>query len=392
MISYPYEWGFNTLKKAAIFHLDFHLKLLSEGYNLSDATAYNVQFIGSNPVFIDLLSIRKYQQGEYWLGHRQFCEQFLFPLLLRSIKGIPHNSWYRGNLEGIPLLEFYKVLPKTSLFSMNMLFHVIMQAKLQQKVINDGSINGSSSKVKEKAKITLKPLPIASFKQMLQGLRKWITALTPKDMGESSVWKNYHIENTYDIKSTEVKRTFIAEFIQLKKPKMLWDFGCNVGDYSALSLKHGADYVVGFDIDQNALDLANSRAEVEKLPFQALYFDAANTSPSQGWGQNERKGLLERGNADVIIALAFIHHLAIGRNIPLDKIIDWMLSFAKAGIIEFVAKEDPTAQILLQNREDIFPDYNEDFFVEYLSAKAEILKSTKIPDSCRTIYAYQVKN
>ena len=69
---------------------------------MTDASAYNVQFIGPDPVFIDHLSFRKYVDGEFWAGHRQFCEQFINPLLLQSVLGVPHNAWYRGALEGVP--------------------------------------------------------------------------------------------------------------------------------------------------------------------------------------------------------------------------------------------------------------------------------------------------
>ena len=83
-ISYPYEWSFSQLKTAAIFHLDFNLFLLDLGATLIDASAFNIQFIGSKPVFIDALSIEKYVQGEPWKGHKQCCENFLNPLILKS--------------------------------------------------------------------------------------------------------------------------------------------------------------------------------------------------------------------------------------------------------------------------------------------------------------------
>src|SRR5690606_24922064 len=89
-ISYPYEWSFPLLKAAAILHLTVQLDALEADFSLSDSTAYNVQFDGVRPVFIDVLSFRKYHDGEVWAGHRQFCEQFLNPLLLRSYFGIPH--------------------------------------------------------------------------------------------------------------------------------------------------------------------------------------------------------------------------------------------------------------------------------------------------------------
>ena len=96
-ISYPYEWSASLLRKAALHHLDTQLEALERGFTLSDATAYNVQFVGPKPVFIDHLSFRPYRDGEIWAGHRQFCMQFLNPLIIWSRLGIAPNPWYRGN-------------------------------------------------------------------------------------------------------------------------------------------------------------------------------------------------------------------------------------------------------------------------------------------------------
>ena len=94
-ISYPYEWPFSVLKRA-LHHLDVHLDLLEPSFTLSDASVYNVQFRGTQSVFIDALSIRPYQEGEYGTGYRQFCEQFLNPLLLVAVNGIPYQPWLSG--------------------------------------------------------------------------------------------------------------------------------------------------------------------------------------------------------------------------------------------------------------------------------------------------------
>ena len=94
-ISFPYEWSFSALKAAALLHLEIHLAALDFGVTLSDSSAYNVQFYGARPIFIDHLSFVRYREGEIWLGHRQFCEQFLNPLLLRAQFGISHNACLR---------------------------------------------------------------------------------------------------------------------------------------------------------------------------------------------------------------------------------------------------------------------------------------------------------
>lgn len=378
-ISYPYEWPFGLLKAAALLHLDLHLDALDQGLTLSDASAYNIQFNGIRPVFIDTLSLRRYREGEFWLAHRQFCEQFLNPLLLRSLIGIPHNAWYRGTPEGITAQELRQVLPLSKKLSWNVLTQVVMQASLQ---------SAAASPEKARDTIGTGKLSKIAFRHMLTGLRRWISRLEP--VGENkSVWSDYATDNSYAIGEARAKREFVASFVAKVQPEMLWDIGCNTGDYSCVALDAGARLVVGFDGDHRALDLAVERARIEKLNFLPLYLDAANPTPSQGWAQQERPGLFQRGEADGLLALALVHHLAIGRNIPLPSIVQWLVQLSPQGIIEFVPKTDPMVRRLLQLREDIFDDYHEETFVEALLAEAEIVSETTLSASKRRLFWYQ---
>jgi ribosomal protein L11 methylase PrmA len=168
----------------------------------------------------------------------------------------------------------------------------------------------------------------------------------------------------------------------------LIDLGCNTGDYSVAALKGGAEYIIGFDFDQTAVDIAFSRSKQDSLNFLPLWLDAANPSPNQGWRQSERRGFAERANADALIALAFEHHLAIGRNVPLVDVVDWLVGLAPVGIIEFVPKADSTVQKMLALREDIFPDYNEATFEAAIQRKAKIVGKQVISESGRTLYRY----
>ncbi len=63
--------------------------------SLKDATAYNVQFIGYRPVFIDTLSFERYEEGMPWVAYRQFCQHFLAPLALMSYTDIRMNQLAR---------------------------------------------------------------------------------------------------------------------------------------------------------------------------------------------------------------------------------------------------------------------------------------------------------
>src|SRR5215204_4579035 len=87
-VSYPYEWTPGMLRAAALLQLDLQLAALDEDLTLKDATPYNVQFRGALPVFVDIGSFEPLREGEPWIGYRQFCELFLYPLLLGAWKGI----------------------------------------------------------------------------------------------------------------------------------------------------------------------------------------------------------------------------------------------------------------------------------------------------------------
>lgn len=376
-ISYPYEWSFSLLRDAALFHLDLNLELLEQGFTLSDASAYNVQFVGPKPVFIDHLSIRRYRDGEFWTAHRQFCEQFLNPLLLRSISGVAHNAWYRGNVEGIPVADLAKLLPLRRRLSWRVLTHIVLQNRFQQNA-------GQSNDI---AKLQKRRLPHAGYKGMMTQLRRWIAGLASSRIG-STTWQNYADCNTYDDTEKAEKAKFISKFTETVRPETLIDLGCNTGDYSKVALANGARRVIGFDFDQQALDRAHERAKAEDLDFLPLFLDAKNPSPDQGWLQAERYGYGSRANADGVLALAFIHHLAIAHNVPLEQAIGWIVQTAPSGVIEFVPKADPTVRQMLALRDDIFPDYDIATFSALLQNRARIHQQEMISNSGRTLFWY----
>ena len=354
---------------------------MDENAVLKDATAYNIQFIGPKPIFIDVLSIEPYQEGQYWTGHKQFCEQFLNPLLLRSIKGIPHNSWYRGSLEGISSVDLSSLLSLRDKLSWNVMSQVVLQAKFFKQALVEPDV--AIAKVKSK-----RSLSRLAYRGFLNQLRAWIAGLEPKDTGRTE-WSEYGVCNTYQSDETELKRSLVLDFAKRRKPKRLIDLGCNTGEYSMVAIEGGAGYVLGYDFDQKSLELAYLKSTENNSPFLPIYFDASNASPSQGWMQKEREGFVERNKADAVIALAFEHHLVIGKNVPLDEVVEWIVGLAPQGLIEFVPKNDITVQKMLALRKDIFIGYTGDMFLNYLKSGAKIVNSTKVSESGRLLIEYE---
>ncbi len=382
-ISFPYEWGFSALKAAALLHLEIQLLALEYGVALSDASAYNVQFVGARPIFIDVLSLRRYRDGEFWTGQRQFAEQFLNPLLLRALTGVPHNAWFRGALEGIESQHLNSVIPGWRKLGWKILTNVALPSYVQQSARKRSTSNLQSLQDKRLSK--------TGYHSLLVTLRDWIATLRPKDSGETT-WENYEADRTYSSAEASRKRDFIKQFIEATRPKTVWDLGCNTGEFSEAALAAGAEYVVGFDIDHGALDKAFARSRNSSLALQVVYQDAANPTPNQGWLMQERGSISARGAPNAILALAFEHHLAIGKNIPLDQVVFWLTSLAPTGVIEFVQKTDPTIERMLALREDIFDEYSEEKFRATLESCAEITCEEKISSDNRMLFGFKTRS
>lgn len=377
-VSYPYEWTFSQLKAAAVHQLDVHLEALNHGLTLSDASAYNVQFIDANPIFIDLLSFVQYEEGMLWAGHRQFCEHYLRPLLFTATFGIPFNNWLRSSIEGLSGQDLVRLMSLRHKLSPRTFLNVTLPCWLQQSSSNNNAAIQRASR---------RRLSKAALEFMLNSLRDWVQSMDLRS--GKTTWDDYYeVGHNYSQSEAEAKHRIVSEFVARWKPTTVWDMGCNTGEFSATALEAGATRVIGFDFDQMALEGAYRRAKDRKLAFLPLFQDAANPSPDQGWNGVERKSLILRRNADALIALAFEHHLAIGRNIPLDQLVAWLVSLAPVGLVEFVPRGDSNLDRLLRHREDVFDEYTEDNFRLAIETVAQIDRVDVVSASGRKLYWY----
>ncbi|OVE79623.1 SAM-dependent methyltransferase [bacterium J17] len=376
-VSYPYEWSFSQLKDAALLTLKIQKKSLQHGMTLKDASAFNVQFLRGKPIFIDTLSFTILEEGKPWSAYRQFAEHFLAPLALMSYVDLRLNQLQRTNIDGIPLEIAVKLLPRRSRMNIGLFTHLHLHAFFKS--------NNSQATEKKNTKGAFSK---NSFIGLVESLESTVIKLKPNK--RRTEWDSYYDETNYSPEAMKAKESFVEE--ALKKVtglKSVWDLGANNGYFSRIAARYG--YTISFDIDPRCVqeNYKQTREEGEEnlLP---LLLDLRNPSPGLGWNNEERLSLNERGPADVILALALVHHLTIANNLPLGMLAESLSVLCKHLIIEFIPKEDSQVQKLLSTRKDIFSNYTEEVFEEEFSARFEVQEKLNIPSSERVLYLMKV--
>lgn len=377
-ITYPYEWCFSQLQDAALSHLDLQIMALENGFVLSDATPYNMQFHNGRPVHIDTLSLRPYREGEPWLGYNQFCRMFLAPLLVEAWTGAGFQPLLRGRIDALPIPEIVNLLPRHKLFGSPQGFiHIYLQGRAEAKF--------SSSRTDRMSPV--RPLPKGRYLALLGELRRFVAALR-SGKRPRSFWNNYAEINSYSACSRAGKAELVAGFVRRTGIRALVDIGGNTGDYACAALDAGAQSAIVLDGDNDSVETAYGRAKAGCRGLSAWLVDIADPSPALGWDGHERERLTDRLRADGLLALAVIHHMCIGRNIPLRDAVRWLVGLAPCGIIEFVPKSDPMVVQMLSGRDDLFRDYDLDRFLSCIKEQAGIVACTRTEGSERVFVEY----
>jgi len=374
-ISYPYEWSFNQMMDAALLTLEIQKRSLDHGMILKDASAYNIQFINSQPLFIDTLSFERLDEGKPWPAYRQFCQHFLAPLALMQIKDVRLNQLLKVHIDGIPLDLASKLLPFKTNFSIGLLFHIHLHSRAQKKY---------SGKPEEASKKENKKISKRVHLGLVDNLKSSILKLGWEPSGTE--WSDYYDETNYSNKAMNFKKEKVESYLIKVHPKTVWDMGANTGEFSSLSAAMGIP-TIAFDIDPACVDYNYRTCRNEKREcLLPLLLDLANPSPGIGWENRERSSLMERGPADLVMALALIHHLVISNNVPLSRLAEFFAKISQHLIIEFVPKTDSQVKRLLALRKDIFDDYQIEGFVSSFSVYFEIEDQIEIPESGRTLF------
>jgi hypothetical protein len=375
VISYPYEWPFGMLRDAALLELDLLLAALDEGLVLKDASPYNVQWHGSRPVFVDVGSFERLQEGEPWAGYRQFCTLVLYPLLLQAYKGVPFQPWLRGSLEGIEPAEMRALLGFRDRFRRGVLTNVVLHARLEGRYA-DREVKSDLKKAGFNTEL---------IRANARKLRKLVERLE-WEPGRTA-WSDYGEANPYDEADAAAKDAFVRQAAGLRRRRLLWDLGCNDGRYTRIAASE-ADYAVAVDADIAVVEALFRALRAEgSESILPLVGNVADPSPGLGWRGMERRPLADRSRPELTLCLALVHHVSLSGNVPVRAFLDWLADLKTELVIEFPTRDDPMVRRLLTRKGHAAnPDYETESFERALSERWRVERREVLPSGTRILY------
>jgi len=381
-VTYPYEWSHAMLQDAAALHLDLLQRALAAGFTMKDGSAYNVQWRGAaRPEFIDVGSFEPARPGEPWAGYRQFCQTLLYPLMLQAHLDLDPRPLLRAQIDGITPGQMRRMLGGTKRLAPGVLKHVHLHDSMQNR--NAATSTGAVRAQLRDAGFTDELVAAAA-----RAMAKLVAKLDWRP--PATHWGDYRETCSYTDADAAAKAAFVDAALAAAPAKdLVLDLGANDGAFSRQAARAGA-YVVAVEADAAVVDTLYRRLKAEgERRILPIVMDLADPSPGGGWAGVERSGFAARAAAaDVTLALALVHHLAIGRNVPLPAIVDWFAGMGRHLVVEFVHPDDPMARRLLANKPDgLFPDYHVETFVRLLGERFDIARRETLPGGTRTLLA-----
>jgi len=380
IVTYPYEWPFSLLKKAALLTVDIQREAVEAGFTLRDGTAFNVLFEGVHPIFIDFGSFDVLTPGLPWAGYKQFCEHFLAPLALAaSFRNAP-NTYNSVAMDGYPLGIASSMMPNRSWMNWGVLWHIHLHSRAIRKGASNSAGNPKAKHMSSRSLIGL----IASLRNTINGLKYHV------DKGD---WATYYADNSYSSRAMAHKEEMVDIWLGSRpKSELILDLGGNAGRFSAIASKYSKNVIL-VDNDHDSVELAAREFDKRGITnIHSVLHDLTDPFMGRGWAGSERSGFYDRIKPQTSLALALIHHLVIGAGIPMELVAAYFRDITPELIIEFIPPGDPMIDLLSTNKKGQHHEYTKAKFEQAFSGQFSLKHEREISESGRVLYEFTARS
>ncbi len=397
VLSWPYEWTVSMLADAARTTLDLQMRLMEAGYALKDATAYNVQFVGGRPTFIDLSSIERPRRPDVWFALGQFSQMFTFPLLLCRHAGWDLRSYFLANLGGLDAARVAANFSPLGRLRPRLLLDVTLPALLSRwarrrqfgpadppGATTQGSRKMGTGSVAQTGVAEAETSP----PRCLSPFSADTTPEAPSQTGTGTVADNAvsqgqlvsgdgasprlrlpalsnSISNPVVLNLKRLRRK-ISRLAAGYRPAGTWTGYQDHCSYDEAAQRAKSALVEGFlqrtrpprvldlgcntghysrlaarlgaeviaaDSDHDAVEILYRRLRQTPAPIVPMVVDLGNPSPGVGYMNQERTAWLERAQSDCVLALALLHHLLVVGNLSLAAVRDMFWALSRRDLV-----------------------------------------------------------
>jgi hypothetical protein len=273
--------------------------------------------------------------------------------------------------DGIPASTTARILPFKSRWNAGAWLHVFLQSKVSERKNAPSQYHLRFSKGK--------------LNNLIEHLTSIITHLNTGSKRHSA-WSNYYDETILGKEYLEAKQQLFCRYLQRIEFADALDLGCNDGWFSKILAETGVR-VIAVDSDWQCIDRLYHDHRPNILP---LCVDLAHPTPASGFRNAEWASFTSRAASDLVTALALIHHLSLGKNIPLRLIADYFNDLTKKYlIIEFIPLSDPKAAALIARKDSPTIGYDPEHFESAFNRHFRIERKDPIPGTERVLYLLQ---
>lgn len=363
-ITYCFEWSPKIIFDYARFMTDLFKILDDNGLGLEDGHVLNTTIYKGDFLYIDFGSL-KIGKTNYNV-FMEFINTHILPLILFGRNQVSKAYMHLKN----PGVKFDFVDVKAYL---------------------------DSNEIKDIEKLYNIALSVKENKGLdkFVKLSKKIIDYYEGDCGETT-WMGYQDDEwnwSGDLSNWSDKMINAISMIKTTKITTIIDMAGNMGWYGTYLHKE-LNYSIIMDMDYACIDNLWSRIQKEKVEnVYPVYMSIC--SPTLPYYRDEpisklgvkawRKGANERLKADMVIALAIIHHLVFRQQLTFEEIIEQFASFSsKYLLIEYINIDD---KYIYDFNKDGFDWYTKENFLYELNKKFRVISEAEsTPKETRVLY------
>jgi SAM-dependent methyltransferase len=358
-VTFPHEWPASMLHAAAKFHVKLFQRLGEHGLTLKDWHPNNILFDGTEPVFVDFTSIIPAtdlpKQG-YLAGGKApggFGSWDEYSIALYRMYKLTYEPYF-----GLPLVmmqqgrhaEARERLVATALNATEsgMLRGEVFAGRTASRAAYE--LNDLRLRMTLNERGPVKTRFFTHLSRMLDGMKVAV---------KGSAYSSYYEDKKEAFASEPSidwtnKQNVVHDALVRFEPATVLDIGSNTGWFSLLAAKLGSK-VVGVDLDEACIDALFAAAKREKLSVVPLVANLMVPPPDIFAKTFEHEPSLSKIGGDkplypspekrlqceMVMALAIVHHLALGQGHSFERIAATLSGLASKYLcVEFVQRDD----------------------------------------------------